>query len=855
MSGKVINTRIKQKRDTESNWQSKNPKLLNGEIILVDMSDGELRAKVGDGTRTYSALPFSDTALRNLIDGVDDKIDAVDEQIENVKKLVGDTAVAAQISNAVDDCITNMSVSGKIITYTRADGTTGTITTQDTNTTYSAAGSSLGLVKSGGDVTISSGVITVKDDSHNHTIANVDNLQTTLDGKAPKSHGIHYIEGTGDTAGTWLGTHDDITEYYVGLVLAYKIGVAGLSGGTTLNINNLGAVTVVKNATSAISTNFAVNSVIFLVYTIDSDGTAYWKAHDYDSNTKTTTGTSNKVSTKLFLAGATSQASSATTYSNKNVYIGTDNCLYSGDKKVATTEEVAAVSELVGDKKVSEQIEDVTDGCLTGLSVSGKVITYTKGDGSTGTITTQDTNTVYTHPSYTTKSNGLYKVTVDGTGHVSGTTVVAKSDITALGIPAQDTTYSAATTSAAGLMSASDKSKLDGIATGANKITVDSALSSTSTNPVQNKVVNTAISNLNTLVGDTKVSTQISNAIANKSDTGHTHNYASSSSAGGSATSAVKLDTSTAGSATQPVYFSGGKPVETTYTLGASVPSGAKFTDTTYGVVSTTANGLAPKRDGSTTKFLRGDGTWAVPPDTNTTYSLSSFGITATADELNKLDGCTATVTELNYVDGVTSNIQTQLNGKAASSHNHAASNITSGTLSSDRLPTVPVSKGGTGATTAAAALTNLGITATATELNYVDGVTSNVQTQLDKKLELNKKTHINSSANLNSYTTPGTYAIVFVADSKTISNTPYAEACGTLVVSSMRSSKDSQASGVYQTFYGYNGIVYYRTTTDNSNWSKWRHYLTNILASGDYGNTLPAAGTVGRIFFKKVSS
>lgn len=79
-------------------------------------------------------------------------------------------------------------------------------------------------------------------------------------------------------------------------------------------------------------------------------------------------------------------------------------------------------------------------------------------------------------------------------------------------------------------------------------------------------------------------------------------------------------------------------------------------------------------------------------------------------------------------------NLQTTLDGKAASSHNHAASNITSGTLSSDRLPTVPIAKGGTGATTAAAALTNLGITATATELNYVDGVTSNIQTQLNGK-------------------------------------------------------------------------------------------------------------------------
>lgn len=56
-----------------------------------------------------------------------------------------------------------------------------------------------------------------------------------------------------------------------------------------------------------------------------------------------------------------------------------------------------------------------------------------------------------------------------------------------------DTTYSAATTSANGLMSSTDKSKLDGIAAGANKTIVDSALSSSSINPVQNKVVNTEL--------------------------------------------------------------------------------------------------------------------------------------------------------------------------------------------------------------------------------------------------------------------------------------------------------------------------------------------------------------------------
>lgn len=68
-----------------------------------------------------------------------------------------------------------------------------------------------------------------------------------------------------------------------------------------------------------------------------------------------------------------------------------------------------------------------------------------------------------------------------------------------------------------------EKNKLASIAEGANKTIVDSELSSTSTDPVQNKVVNAAINDLSTLVGDTAVATQISNAVASKADASHTH--------------------------------------------------------------------------------------------------------------------------------------------------------------------------------------------------------------------------------------------------------------------------------------------------------------------------------------------
>lgn len=69
----------------------------------------------------------------------------------------------------------------------------------------------------------------------------------------------------------------------------------------------------------------------------------------------------------------------------------------------------------------------------------------------------------YTHPGHTAYTSDLYKVTVDAQGHVTAATKVVKSDITSLGIPAQDTTYAAATTAKAGLMSAADKTKLDGL--------------------------------------------------------------------------------------------------------------------------------------------------------------------------------------------------------------------------------------------------------------------------------------------------------------------------------------------------------------------------------------------------------
>lgn len=100
-------------------------------------------------------------------------------------------------------------------------------------------------------------------------------------------------------------------------------------------------------------------------------------------------------------------------------------------------------------------------GTLNGMTIGGTSgstynlnnITKVEASSTNGKIKINGTDTtVYTHPSHTAKTSGLYKITVDSLGHVSAATAVAKADITALGIPGQDTwvAMTAATASAAG---------------------------------------------------------------------------------------------------------------------------------------------------------------------------------------------------------------------------------------------------------------------------------------------------------------------------------------------------------------------------------------------------------------------
>ena len=126
--------------------------------------------------------------------------------------------------------------------------------------------------------------------SHNKSTSAHADIRTAIEGKANKSEGAFFIEGSGTTdstakTSTWTGTSDRITEYYDGLTLRYKIGVAGQTT-TTLNINGLGAKPIYLYNTTKLTTQFPVNSIINLIYHTGLNS-GCWMCSDYDSNTNT----------------------------------------------------------------------------------------------------------------------------------------------------------------------------------------------------------------------------------------------------------------------------------------------------------------------------------------------------------------------------------------------------------------------------------------------------------------------------------------------------------------------------------------------------------------------------------------
>ena len=312
-------------------------------------------------------------------------------------------------------------------------------------------------------------------------------------------------------------------------------------------------------------------------------------------------------------------------------------------------------AKLVGDTNVETQIETAVNDCITGLSVNGRTITYTQAGGSTGTIITQDSDTTKFTITASAEDDGIVDLTgTNGTNQVTYKASHAKKG------PSNGYTSDNTTTSISGfggsgtikipqitvdtyghVTAASDESVTISIP---NKPAVTNSVTSGSTDAVSSGAVYSAIKTVSDMVGDTKVEAQIDDALKSLK-------YALSSSAGGAATSANKVNNSltiklnsgtTEGSNKFTFDGANEKTVNITpSSIGAAssshgnhVPTvetanNAKFlrNDNTWQTVTpanigaaststfdTSANGLVPYPGSSNTgKYLRGDGTWQTP--------------------------------------------------------------------------------------------------------------------------------------------------------------------------------------------------------------------------------------------------
>ena len=286
-----------------------------------------------------------------------------------------------------------------------------------------------------------------------------------------------------------------------------------------------------------------------------------------------------------------------------------------------------------------------------------------------------DTNTTYT----LTKSGSTIQLK-----NQAGTVVSSITDT--------NTTYGNATSSAAGLMSAADKAKLDGVASGANNITVDSALSNISTNPVQNKVINTAL--------------------AGKAASSHSHSETVT--AGDTRTVATKPS-----DYPNKIKFVG---LKTNVNIGN--PSGDTFSyvvgmrgwsdisgGSAYEFAANNTNiSYRKEKDASTWNSWHKFYTDENKPTWSDVQSKPSFATVATSGSYNDLSNKPTIPTVPSAIknpnaltislngnsqgayDGSAAksiNVTAANIGAAAASHNHSAANITSGTFDIARIPNV----------------------------------------------------------------------------------------------------------------------------------------------------------------------
>ena len=341
----------------------------------------------------------------------------------------------------------NQLVTSRTINGTSFNGSSN-ITTANWGTSRTLTiGNSGKSVNGSGNVSWSLSEIGAAASSHTHSISNITNLQSTLDGKAASSHTHAASQVTGLTASRAL-VSDSSGHPTVSAVTSTELGyLDGVTSSIQTQLNGKAASSHSHNAFGG-ATSSAAGSAGFVPAPAAGNQSKYLRGDgtwQVPTNTVYTHPTSP--GNKHIPSGGSSGQILRWSADGTAVWGNDNNTTYSAGTGLSLSGTTFNLDQATSSER---------GGIKIGFPKSDKnypVVLNENGQAYVNVPWT-DTNTVYTHPSYTSRSSGLYKITVDSTGHVSAATAVSKSDITALGIPGSDTntTYSIATASTAGLV-------------------------------------------------------------------------------------------------------------------------------------------------------------------------------------------------------------------------------------------------------------------------------------------------------------------------------------------------------------------------------------------------------------------
>lgn len=615
MANNTLKTRILICNDTSANWGSSEKVLLKGELAIEFTTDGVPKFKVGDGTNTFSALPYATMTTAEITTAITNAVNAAKHSHANKTTL-----------DAIEVALTNALKKNYDAAYTHSTQAHAPSNAQaNVIETVKVNGTTLTPSSKAVDISVPTKVSQLTNDAGYKTTDN--NTTYGLGANASAANGNAKITLTGSDSSS------------------KSVTIKG-SGATTVTTDANGAVVVTSTNTVYSHPNSGVTAGTYKSVTVNAQGHV--------------TGGSNP--TTLAGYGITDAAAKSHKHGNADITDVDASKITSGtidiarlpkgalERCVIVTDDTARFALTTDSVQIGDTVKVTATNKMyfviddTKLNTEAGYTVYTAGTATSvpwsGVTGKPSTYTPSAHTQAISTITGL-QAALDSkavNSDMTGATADANGTHGLVPAPAKgnqgqflrgdgkwatptDTKYGAATSSAAGLMSATDKAKLDGIANNANNYSHP-----TTSGNKHIPAGGSAGQILRWSADGTAVWGSDNNTTYSK------FKGATSDAAGGDGL----VPAPAKGAQGQFLRGDGtwATPTDHTYSTMTGASSSADGT-----------SGLVPKPTaGSQSKFLRGDGTWAIPTDnnnavTNTLNTTTKAYITGTTSATTNTGG------------------------------------------------------------------------------------------------------------------------------------------------------------------------------------------------------------------------